>query len=96
MSPHGSADDSNGEATEILDINFYGIANLNQTEYTQKTSNKYSDFCFELSPLITKCFAKSSVVKYLAGAIFMPVQRLDIRAGLKLNKVKYPMAYTYL
>ena len=41
MSPHGSADDSNGEKTEILDINFHGIANLNQTEYMRKTANKY-------------------------------------------------------
>ena len=41
MSPHGSADDSNGETTEMLDINFHGIANLNKTEYVQKTANKY-------------------------------------------------------
>ena len=41
MLPHGSADDSNGETTEMLDINFHGIANLNQTEYIQKTANKY-------------------------------------------------------
>ena len=41
MSPHGSADDSNGETTEMLDINFHVIANLNQTEYIQKTTNKY-------------------------------------------------------
>ena len=73
MSPHGSADDSNGETTEMLDINFHGIANLNHTEYIQKTANNIFYFCFELALLMTKCFAKSSVLKYLAGATFMPV-----------------------
>ena len=41
MSPHWSADASNGETTEMLDINFHGIANLNRTEYIPKTANKH-------------------------------------------------------
>ena len=79
MSPHGSADDSNGEPTEMLDIDFHGIANLNQTEYIQKTANKYFLLLFCASFTCQEMFREQFSAEISS--------RRDIYAGMK---ARYP------
>ena len=91
MSPHGSADDSNGETTEML-----GIANLNQTEYIQKTADKYFLLLFWASFAYHEMFHETFSAEISCRRdIYASIKAIYL-AGLNLNKVKYPMAYTYL
>ena len=96
MSPRGSADDSNGETTEMLDINFHGIANLNQTEYMTKTANKYFLLLFWASFTYHEMFREEFSAEIFSRRNIYANLKARYLAGLNLNRVKCPMAYTYL
>ena len=96
ISPHRSADDLNGETMEMLDINFHGIVNLNQREYIQKTDNKYFLLLFWGIFTYDEMFREKFSGQISSRPDIYASIKARYRAGLNLNKVKYPMAYTYL
>ena len=95
MSLRRSADDSNGE-TAMLDINFHGIDNLNRTEYIQKTACKYFLLLFWTSFTYHEMFHEEFSAEIFSRRDTYASIKARYLAGLNLNKVKYPMAYTYL
>ena len=80
----------------LLDINFHGFANLNQTEYIQKAANKYFLRLFRASFTYHEMFREEFSTDISNRRDIYASIKARYPPGLNLNKVKYPMAYTYL
>ena len=80
----------------MLDTNFHGIANLNQTEYIQNTANKYFLLLFWASLTFQEMFREEFSAEISSRRDIYASLKARYPAGLNLNNVKYPMAYTYL